>query len=185
MKKTYLSALVAGACLSASVSAAPRVPLEHLPMYWGVSYSWTNFTASNATEDAEMGAITGRLGYEVFPWLSAEGRFTKGVRDDDVTLTGGTGSLQLDQAYGLYGKFSLPTDINLTPYALLGYGQAEVSLNLPSGETVNADDSGLSYGIGVDLCKDHPVCLNLEYMQFLDEDAVDLSGFNVGLKIKF
>jgi hypothetical protein len=95
-----------------------------------------------------------------------------------VTRVNGA-AVELDHLYGLYAKVNLLTDIDFTPYAIVGYSQGKLST------LVSVEEQGVSYGIGVDFCQDHPACMNVEYLAYLDEDIIEFSAMSLGLRFNF
>jgi outer membrane immunogenic protein len=180
MKSRVLLALL-GLCVSSAVVAAPVLPLKEQPMYWGVGYSWIDYSEDAWNDEASLGALTGRLGYQYSDMISGEVRYSRGVRDDSFSGV----QVDLDHMYGIYGKVNLLTDVDFSPYAILGYTQGEATGFLAGAASASQKEHGVSYGVGVDLCRDQPVCMQVEYMSYVDKDNFQASGMLVGLKVRF
>lgn len=177
MKKLHFTVTVLLASLCVKVAAGPVVPLKDLPFYWGIGYSWADVTVTEApaTNEFNMEAVTGRFGYHFSEEFSTEIRYSKSLK---VTHVNGN-AVELDHVYGAYAKVNLLTDIDFTPYAIVGYSQGRLSTS------ASVEEEGVSYGIGVDFCQDHPVCMNAEYMAYLDEDIIEYSAISLGLRFNF
>lgn len=176
MMKLYVPAMVLLGCVCAKVAAAPVVPLKDLPLYWGIGYSWVDATDVATATDIELEGIMGRFGYQFTKAISSELRYSQGARTGHVNGV----DAKLEQVYGIYAKVNLLTDIDFTPYAIVGYSQGKVAAG-----TAVFDEQGVSYGIGVDFCRDHPVCMNAEYVSYVEEDIIELSAVSVGLRFNF
>lgn len=153
MKKFALMAAVA----AASMMAVPAV--AHAEWYAGAAY--TQYDA----DDAEVGGVTGRLGYRVNPNFAVEGEGTLGVDDDD--------GAELDSAYGAYAVGVLP--VGTSGFEVLGragYQQIDIG-----GTSV--DDGGFSYGAGVGWRLGGGFGLRADYTRTEadeDVDAISLGG---------
>ena len=73
--------------LLAVVAAVPAAAQDRGPVTGSIGY--TQFDS----DVADLGAVTGRLGYDFTPNFGVEGEASIGVRDDDVTIAGVDGSL--------------------------------------------------------------------------------------------
>lgn len=147
MKKFALMAAVA----AASMMALPAV--AHAEWYAGAGY--TQFE----TDDAEVGAATGRLGYRFNPNFAVEGEGSIGVDDDD--------GAELDGAYGAYAVGVLP--IGTSGFEVLGRaGYQEIEI-----DGTGVDEGGFSYGAGVGWRLGSGFGLRADYTRTEADDDVD------------
>lgn len=123
MKKFAMMAAVAAAAMMAMPAAA------NAEWYAGAAY--TNFDA----DGADIGAVTGRLGYRLAPNFAVEGEASTGIDDED--------GIELNHNAGIYGVGILPVTSNLDLHARVGYQQTEVGT--PIGDF---SDEGVGYGVG-------------------------------------
>jgi hypothetical protein len=66
-------------------------------------------------DDADLGAITGRVTAKVSPYFGVEGEASFGVKDGDVTFGGVTGDLSHEYDVAAYAVGTLP----ISPFELL------------------------------------------------------------------
>ncbi|NIP71741.1 MAG: porin family protein [Gammaproteobacteria bacterium] len=116
--------------------------------------------------ELNMVGATGRIGYQLAPWLGVEARY--GASGSD---TSGGLEFEIDSVASALAKFSwgLPGDPRIRLYALAGQSQVEMSATLGS-VTVSDDDDGSSYGVGVELYGAERDAINIEWVRYLDID---------------
>ena len=125
------------------------------------------------------------------------------VFDNDTTNTTVHEKIELDSFYGIFLRAGFHT-WKLYPYAVLGYTQAEISSRITSvtfnrearigPDTItipltvdiqNAKASGFSYGGGIDYYLEENFAVNLEYMSYLRDSALEIDGLNLNLTYTF
>ena len=99
------------------------------------------------TDGGELGAVTGRVGYDFSRNFGIEGEASAGVKDADITFADVDGRLKHDWDAAAYGVAKLPVNDNLELFGRLGYGVTRVSASL-AGATPSADGESVNYGIG-------------------------------------
>lgn len=97
--------------------------------------------------DGDLGAITGRIGTRFTPYLGVEGEASIGVRDDDISFGGVTGSLEHEYDAAAYLVAAAPVSENLELFARGGYGVTEVEAEL-AGFEETASGNSWNYGVG-------------------------------------
>jgi len=158
MKKFAMMAAVAAAALMAVPAAA------HAQAYAGAAYTQYDF------DEAEAGAVTGRLGYRFTPNLAVEGEASLGVSDDD--------DAELNGAYGAYAVGILPIGASgFEAHARAGYMQFDVD---GAGLQPDIDEGGFSYGAGVGWRATENFGIRADYTRTeaddSDVDAISLGG---------
>ncbi len=123
MKKFAMMAAVAAAALMAAPTAA------HAD--WYANGAYTRFEAG----DADVDAVTGRLGYRITPNFAVEGEGSVGLGDDD--------GVELNNSLGAYAVGILPLGERFDLHGRVGYHTTEV--DTPLGDL---DQDGLAYGAG-------------------------------------
>lgn len=138
MKKTPLSALVAVCALLPAVALAQSESR---------TYATLGYTAVE-TDDADLGAVTGRFGYKVRPWIGAELEAGIGVEDDafDVSIGGTGGTIELKHDVAAYAIAFLPLGDRFEAHARIGYGTTEIESSV-AAVTVR-DGGSVNYGVG-------------------------------------
>ena len=75
------------------------------------------------SEDADVGAVSGRLGYRFHPNFGVEGEAGFGVKDDEI----GPVTVELDHTVAGYGIGFLPLTERADLFARVGYHSTEIS----------------------------------------------------------
>lgn len=97
--------------------------------------------------DGELGAITGRVGYDFTRNFGIEGEASFGVRDEDITIAGVDGSLEHDYDAAAYVVGKVPVSDNLELFARVGYGTTSIKADV-AGFTAREDGESINYGAG-------------------------------------
>jgi len=87
--------------------------------------------------------------------------------------------VEIDTFFGVYGVFHISSNSDTSFYGVLGFTKGELTASVP-GFSITEDDSGLSYGFGVDIKS-----FNIEYMLYLDEDFYEVSAISFGYNSYF
>jgi hypothetical protein len=155
MKKYALMAAVAAVAMLGAPTAA-----HAQNWYAGAGYTQYDF------DDAEVGGVTGRVGYNFNQNFGVEGEATFGVDDD--------AGVELDNALGAYAVGRIPLGSNFGVHGRVGY--ANIELDTPLGA---AEDDGVSYGAGASWQATPGLGIRADYTRFEgddDADAISLGG---------
>ena len=119
--KVLFAAAAAAALLPAAALAQTAPPATNTTGFYGtLGYLGTN------TQGVDLGAIQGRLGYRVLPWLGIEGEGGFGVKDDkdQQTFAGVTANtkVRLRDQEAVYGVGFLPLSDQFELFGRVGYG---------------------------------------------------------------
>ena len=151
--------------------------------YTGIQYSTTKYEDDDLPE-FETGAGIFRFGKFYEDYLAFEGRAGVGLEDDSKFIISTDVEFEVDSLYGVY-VIAQP-DLNdwLSFYGIAGFSVVDVSLaNADAlGLSTSADESGLSYGVGVDLGKSERIKINIEYMIYLSEDDFEFEAVSLGVR---
>lgn len=136
------------------------------------------------SDDASLMGVGGRLGSHLNENFSGEVRLGLGLGDDTVRSGLLEYDVELKSLVGGYLRLGAPIGDNLHPYAVLGFTRTElkVSQNFLGNNTDS--DTDVSYGLGVDLDLDRNLSLNVEYMNYFDDDDLEVSGFSISIVTK-
>jgi len=146
--------------------------------YGGFQYALVTYE-EDGFDDIEPTALVGRYGQFVSDNVAIEGRLGIGLQDDSIDVLGVDVDLEIDHLLGVYGVFHATSNSDTSVYGVLGFTQGELSVDV-LGETFTDDDSGLSYGFGVNIQS-----FNIEYMMYLDEDDYEVSAISLGYIANF
>ncbi len=103
------------------------------------------------------------------------------IVDNEIVNT----TADTDIVYGLYVRGNAPISDSLMIYGLLGYGAAEVTIDFDNGDKVELDESGVSYGLGVQFDLNETLALGVDWVAFDLGDDVDFYTVNAGVVYKF
>ena len=110
------------------------------PTYYGtLGYSQLD------TDNADLGAVTGRLGAKLHPNFGVEAETSFGVGHDDVNVGLVDGKVEHRYDVAGYAVASLPVTSNIDLFARAGYGVTEVKA---SAAGVSASDHLTSWNYG-------------------------------------
>ena len=134
--------------------------------------------------EADLYAVTGKVGYKFIDYLSIEGFIGLGVSDDEtgsgITLT----NLEVDRISGLFIKGAYPINEKFSIYGLLG--QTEVKMTAENQLSTATDTTNdTSFGAGAQFNFNNNMSLSLEYIKYIDKSFLELSGFALSYEFKF
>ena len=184
MRKIFVSFLagIGLAALSAAVHA------ETGQSYFGVGYHMGTYDESGFPKANPTG-LKIKAGKYISENLAMEGHFTLGMQSDTVKVyVPGYGNLNVDidlkNAISLFLKADLPLAQTGKIYGLFGFTRGELE-GSALGYSYSEDDSGLSYGFGIDIKVNQDMYLGGEYIMYIDESGYDYSGINLGITSSF
>ena len=157
--------------------------------YFGLQYGVGDYDEDGISETYNPTLLTARLGGYLTPNFAIEGRLGSGMEDDTHKLPefgNNNFSLELDSMLGVYGTGHFNLSETSSIYGVLGVSQVEGTASLPDFSLESSEDnSGISYGIGVDIGFGSSWALNIEYMRYLDEDDFNLDLGSIGATYRF
>ena len=131
-------AVVSAAALTALPAAAQTVSA---PTFYGnLGYSFVD------ADEANLGAITGRLGARLHPNFGAEAELGLGIDGDDYRVGAANAKVDLKHSVAAYGVGFLPINEKFELLARVGYGSTKVRAAVG---TVSASDTNESWNYGV------------------------------------
>lgn len=101
------------------------------------------------TDQADLGAVTARLGYKFLPYVGVEGEASFGVKGEgyDVSIGGSSGEIELKHDVAAYAVAFLPVGENFEVFARAGYGTTAIEAT-SGGVTARGDGESFNYGVG-------------------------------------
>lgn len=130
------------ATAAVTLIAAPAMAQEPASRVTG-SVGYTQLDA----DGGDLGAITGRAGYDFTRNFGIEGEASIGVSDDDVTVGGLTGSVEHKYDVAGYGVAKLPINENFELFGRLGYGTTRIKADV-AGVQASGNTESINYGVG-------------------------------------
>lgn len=151
--------------------------------YVGVSFGSVNLDDSDASLDATVTNLQVEIGGSINDNLDIEARVSIGVGDDDLTLGGDTVDIEQKLGLGIIFKPFIDLNDNFSLYGVFGYSELDFELTGPGG-SADADASGFTLGVGLDLQINKDLSLGVEANTF-DDDGTDFQTVSVGLTKHF
>ncbi|QDH74109.1 porin family protein [Brevundimonas sp. M20] len=99
------------------------------------------------TDGGDLGAVTGRMGYDFTRNFGVEGEASIGVSDDDFTVAGVPGTVEHKYDAAAYGVAKLPINENFELFGRLGYGTTRVKAEVAGIQDSDSTES-INYGVG-------------------------------------
>lgn len=178
MRRTTIALLTTLASTTALADTAGET-------YVGGQFAQITYDEDGFSE-AEPTAIIGRLGYFFADHFAMETRLGFGLGDDSINAYGYDIDVEVDTMIGFYGLGNLPLNDMFSVYALAGLTRGELTAKADGyNASATADDSGFSYGAGVQARFNQSVSAHLEYMSYLDESDYSVSGLAAGINFHF
>ena len=162
--------------------AAPAMAQSFNDPQWTGSVGYTHLDA----DDGELGAITGRLGYDFTRNFGIEGEASVGVKDEDVTIAGVDGSLEHEYDAAVYGVAKVPVSENLELFGRVGYGTTSIKADVAGVET-SEDGESLNYGAGANYFFDGQNGLRADWTRrdFTDDNGGELDTYGLSYVRRF
>ncbi|HEY8571106.1 porin family protein [Phenylobacterium sp.] len=139
--KTLIAAASA-AVLATLVPAMAQAQTATTGLYGNLGYSQAS------SDDINLGAIGGRVGWRFNDWLGVEGELGFGVKDDTVTEAGIDVDIELEHTEAIYAVGFAPLSANTDLLARIGYGNTSIK-GSALGTSVSEDGDSWNYGVGV------------------------------------
>jgi opacity protein-like surface antigen len=146
-----------------------------------------NEDSLNALEDdeADLGAIQGRLGARFNRYFAVEGELATGIKSAKVGVPGATAKAELNHQVALYGVGYLPIAPNADLFARVGYGGQEIEAE-SQGISATADANSWNFGAGAQYFFDEKNGVRGEYTRYsLEDDGGDIDTLSVSYVRKF
>jgi opacity protein-like surface antigen len=141
--------------------------------------------------ETEHALFTFRGGLKFNQYVSAEMRFGKGSEENNSYL-GAQTSLEIESYTGLYIRGHIPVNERISFYGIAGKTKGRFNLKVynPFGQPYEDSDSesDTSFGLGAEVFSSHTdkqnFGLGIEYMEYIDKDAVTVSGITLSAIIQ-
>lgn len=168
------------AIAAASAAAMPALAQEN-SWYGDIGYQFHSIDEDGA--DADIGTITGHVGYNFTPNLAAEGELGFGINDDEINVLGTGVDLGVNYLVGAYGRVQGSLGENFTVFARAGIVQIEVEAEGP-GASASESETGAGYGVGGEYHFDGKNGIRADYTRY-DVEDLEVDSFLIGYSRKF
>jgi outer membrane immunogenic protein len=172
MKRT---ALAAATGIAVALISAPSASAQ---VYGGAGL--TVFQTDAFGDDINIGAVMGRLGYEINPFFAVEGEVALGIMEDDVEVLGTPVDVGIDSGFGAFVVGKIPLAV-VDLFGRIGYADVNIEAEA-GGLSASEDGSGMAYGAGINF---NVLILRMraEYTRYeIDDGDVDSLGLSALLK---
>jgi len=156
--------------------SSPALAIDEYRSYFGFDYLLTDFETDSGSS-VDLDAVSARFGSYLNENVALEARLGFSASDD--TVAGVT--YELDNFVGVYARGIMPYE-TVELYGIVGF--TRVDLAIP-GNPADGDDSGFSYGAGLDFKVGERLAIGLEYMMLIDSSDYELTTTNIGFKYYF
>lgn len=180
MKIIWPAAAITTALMSIALSLLNTAQAEG-QRYIGGGFSRLSLSVAGTNDDASMSAVIGRLGAVFTDNFAAEIRAGIGVGEGSIAGF----DIELDRLFGVYARSGVAVTRSFFPYIALGYTRAKVttSATFTGSESDSGDD--ISFGLGADIKVGSTITFNIEYMNYYNDDGVEIDGFTLGIATRF
>lgn len=152
--------------------------------YFGGGYHVGNYDETGLPS-ASPSALKIEYGKYITDSIALEGHFAFGMAEDTISIEGVDAEIEIKQAISLFVKGDLHVSKSVNFYGLAGFTSGKLEAALPGfGESISEDDSGFSYGLGLEAQTSGGIIFSAEYIMYLSEDEYDYSGINLGIAKK-
>lgn len=128
------------ATAAVTLIAAPASAQSISNAYGSIGYS------SVQADEADLGAVTARLGAKLTPYIGIEGEASFGISDDDIVgIPGATAELEHDLAAYVTG--TIPVASNIELFGRVGYGTTKVKVDAGALSASDSEES-INWGVG-------------------------------------
>ncbi|HSC68583.1 MAG TPA: porin family protein [Cellvibrio sp.] len=172
-----LSALIASITVFTAINTHAEV--YKAKPYVGGNVSGLDLSVTEAPDDLSLLSGYARFGAQFDDYWSLEWRIGTGLQDDEIRGEDGNADVSLDLFYGAYVLGGAPITEHIYPYVAMGYSKAEFEINA-SDRSAEYKENDISFGAGVNFDVSDKFAINLEYMQYIKENGVELSGPTAG-----
>ena len=137
-------------------------------------------------DDADLGAITGRVTAKVSPYFGVEGEASFGVKDDDVTVGAVTGDLSHEYDAAAYVVGTLPISPNFELFGRVGYGTTQIKADV-AGFSATEDGESVNYGAGANYFFDAQNGIRADWTRrdFTDDNGGELDTYGLSYVRRF
>lgn len=136
-------------------------------MYADVGYQYISIDEDGA--EADLGAVTGHVGYNFSEWFALEAEGGIGVQDETFNVLGTDVDISLNHIVGAYARANVPLGQRAGLFARVGAVNAEVEVS-GGGFSDSGSDSGVGYGAGGEFMFTPTFGIRGEYTRYDIED---------------
>eukprot|EP01030_Chromulinospumella_sphaerica_P012221 gene12221-12011_t len=118
------SLIIAAASVATLAIAAPAMAQDLNPTWYG-----TIGAANVNVEDANLGAVQGRVGARFGQYFGVEGELSGGVTDDSTSIAGTPVDVDLNYSAGAFAVGYLPVSPKADIFARVGYSKSDFDVS--------------------------------------------------------
>ncbi len=172
MKSLVIAAASVAALATAGMAGAASAQ-DMTPTWYG-----TVGAANVNVEDANLGAIQGRVGARFGQYFGVEGELSGGIADDSTRISGTNVDVELKCDVGAYAVGYLPINPKADLFARIGYSKSEFDVSA-AGLSASQEVDGVAYGVGGQYFFSDKDGIRLDYTKHDSDDGdADVVGLS-------
>lgn len=180
-----MKSLAIPAFLLTSAIAATSAFAEPGSPYIGASFHLGTYDESNFPK-ANPNGIKIEMGKYLADNVAIESHLLLGSGSDTITESGIDFGVKLKNVLSFFVKGDIPISESANFYGLIGFTKGKLEFSIPAyGLSGSDDDSGLSYGLGIEAEISDNLYFSGEYVYYLSDSDYDYTGFNFGISKLF
>lgn len=153
-------------------------------LYYGVLGTGVIYEDDTVDDQWRPVGLTAKLGQRFTDRLAIEGRVGT-TTDDTQSVLGVDVDLKVDYYASAFGRFDVTTGAAKL-YGLAGVTHGKLSADADTlGIGDSESDTGLSYGVGLDLYGNEHLAVTVEYIRHIDDDDYTIDAANLGFTYSF
>ena len=162
--------------------AAPAMAQSFSDPQWTGSVGYTHLDSG----DESLGAITGRVGAKLSPYIGVEGEASFGVKDEDVTIGGVDGTVEHEYDAALYAVGTVPVSERFELFGRVGYGTTKIKADV-AGVSASEDGESLNYGAGANYFFDGRNGVRADWTRrdFTDDQGGEIDTYGLSFVRRF
>lgn len=178
--KKFLPTMIAATALV----AIPSATAEGWYADGGYTLLSSDVDAGGVSADIDLGAISGRVGYDLNQNFGFEGEVAIGVDDEDFSDGVTNASIGLNYLVGAYGKAQLPVTDQFNVFARAGVVNAELEAEVTGIGSDSDSETGAGFGVGGTFDVTPAMYVRGDYTRYDIEDY-EADAFTVAVGVKF
>jgi hypothetical protein len=187
MKKIILGTILAAAS-TGLLAQSSSVASKETGFYAELGFAQAYYSESNDAYNFNNSMAVLKAGYSINKYIAVEVMGAGNLSTANFNVGSTRFSAKVSDAYGGYGKFSLPVNDDLSFFVRLGVTSATVSATASNGSrTASAWSSGsdFSYGGGVQFNFTKEIYGQIDYMSYYNKNNITVTAPSISIGYKF
>ena len=149
-------------------------------------YGTLGYSQLNGEDNADVGAVTGRVGYRLNRLVGVEAEASTGVSDQAFSVGGVDGSLELDYDAAAYVVGFLPLGERVELFARGGYGTTSLETSVGAlSETTDSESWNYGAGVNFNLSDRNALRADWTRRDFKDDAGGEADAYSLNFVRRF